>query len=141
MLKKLKSLILDDTVYIACLLVLTAVFSFGLGTLSVGKVQKEQPVGPASVSLVRNVPSPVGPVAPVPNNVSPAASSAPTIAGIMTNTSTAAQNFVASKAGTKYHALTCPGAKTIKESNKIYFATVNDAEAAGYTRAANCPLR
>ena len=48
------------------------------------------------------------------------------------------KNFVASKSGTKYHALTCPGAKQIKESNKIFFAAETDAEAAGYTRAANC---
>ena len=35
MFNKLKSIILDDTIYIAFLLVLTAVCSFGLGKLSV----------------------------------------------------------------------------------------------------------
>lgn len=46
--------------------------------------------------------------------------------------------YVASKSGTKYHLPWCPGAKQIKESNKIYFASKEDAEAKGYTPATNC---
>lgn len=48
------------------------------------------------------------------------------------------KRYVASKSGTKYHLLSCAGAKSIKEENKIYFATKEDAERAGYTPAANC---
>jgi hypothetical protein len=47
-------------------------------------------------------------------------------------------SYVASKSGTKYHLLTCPGAKTIVEKNRIYFKTEASAQAAGYTPAANC---
>jgi hypothetical protein len=46
--------------------------------------------------------------------------------------------YVASKSGKRYHHLTCPGAKQIKNENKIFFSTTQAAEAAGYTRAANC---
>lgn len=45
---------------------------------------------------------------------------------------------VASKNGTRYHYLHCPGAKQIKEENKISFSTPVEAEAAGYLLAANC---
>ena len=45
---------------------------------------------------------------------------------------------VASRSGTKYHLLTCSGAKTIKASNKIYFDSIDQAKAAGYEPAANC---
>jgi len=45
---------------------------------------------------------------------------------------------VASKNGTRYHLPTCPGARTIKEVNRITFASEAAAKAAGYTRAANC---
>jgi hypothetical protein len=45
---------------------------------------------------------------------------------------------VASKTGTKYHLPWCSGARTIKESNKIYFDSAREAEKAGYTKAANC---
>lgn len=48
------------------------------------------------------------------------------------------KNYVASKKGTKYHLPWCSGAQAIKEENKIWFTSKADAEAAGYTPAANC---
>ncbi len=46
--------------------------------------------------------------------------------------------YVASKKGTKYHLPTCSGAKTMSPENKIWFTTKEEAEAAGFTPAANC---
>ena len=46
--------------------------------------------------------------------------------------------YVASKSGTKYHLPWCAGAKQIKEENKIWFTTKEEAEKAGYSPAANC---
>tara|TARA_B100000508_G_scaffold60333_1_gene47083 strand:+ start:130886 stop:131230 length:345 start_codon:yes stop_codon:yes gene_type:complete len=46
--------------------------------------------------------------------------------------------FVGSISGTKYHLLHCSGAKRIKEENKVYFDTKEDAQLAGYAPAANC---
>ena len=46
---------------------------------------------------------------------------------------------VGSKNGSKYHLPECSGAKRIKEENKIWFASVEEAKQAGYTAAANCP--
>lgn len=48
-------------------------------------------------------------------------------------------SFVASKSGTKYYLPTCSGAGRIQESNKVWFASREEAESAGYTKAANCP--
>ena len=48
-------------------------------------------------------------------------------------------SYVASKNGSAYHLTTCPGAKQIKESNKVYFYTKEEAESAGYRPAGNCP--
>jgi len=48
-------------------------------------------------------------------------------------------NYVASKAGTKYYLPSCAGASNIKEENRVYFVSVAQAQAAGYTAAANCP--
>lgn len=47
--------------------------------------------------------------------------------------------YVASQKGKKYHWPWCPGGKSIKEENKIWFNSREDAERAGYTPAANCP--
>jgi hypothetical protein len=49
-----------------------------------------------------------------------------------------AANVIASKNGNKYHYSHCPGAKQIKEENKISFSSAAQAEASGYTLAANC---
>lgn len=46
--------------------------------------------------------------------------------------------YVASKSGTKYHLPWCSGAQRIKEENKVWFETKEEAEKAGYSPAANC---
>ncbi len=48
------------------------------------------------------------------------------------------KRFVASKTGTKYYPLDCGGAKRIKEENKIWFATSEEAEKFGYTLSLTC---
>ncbi len=47
--------------------------------------------------------------------------------------------YVASKSGSAYHLPICPGASRIKESNKIWFQTKEEAEGRGYKPASNCP--
>lgn len=46
--------------------------------------------------------------------------------------------YVGSRRGERYHLPWCAGAKTISEENKIWFASKEEAEAKGYTPAANC---
>jgi hypothetical protein len=43
-----------------------------------------------------------------------------------------------SSSSKKYHHAWCPGASQIKESNRLWFPTSADAEAAGYSLAGNC---
>jgi hypothetical protein len=45
---------------------------------------------------------------------------------------------IASKNGAKYHYPWCAGAQSIKEENKIYFSSTEEARKAGYTPASNC---
>jgi len=46
--------------------------------------------------------------------------------------------YVASKNGTKYYTPGCAGASRIKDENKVFFKTAQEAEAAGYGIAAGC---
>lgn len=46
--------------------------------------------------------------------------------------------IVGSKNGTKYHFPWCSGAQRMKESNKVWFDSKEEAEKAGYTPASNC---
>ncbi len=48
-------------------------------------------------------------------------------------------NYVASKNGSKYYLVSCSSANRIKAENKVYFGSAQQAAAAGYEPAANCP--
>jgi len=113
MLEKLKSLFLsNDTVFMALLLVVSACASFALGRSSV-----LQPIPSTRESAVTLVAAPSA-VLEVENEIE--------------------EVVVASKNGTKYHLPTCPGGKQITAANKISFASIAAAQAAGYEPAANC---
>ncbi len=60
------------------------------------------------------------------------------LTGAVNNIATSTGNFVASKSGTKYHYPWCSGAQSIKEENKIWFSTAEEAQKAGYQPASNC---
>jgi hypothetical protein len=46
--------------------------------------------------------------------------------------------YVASKTGSSYYFPWCSGVKRIRESNKVWFSTKEDAILAGYAPAGNC---
>lgn len=46
--------------------------------------------------------------------------------------------YVGSKSGKTYHLPWCSGAKRIKEENKIWFQSKEEAQGRGYRAAANC---
>ncbi len=46
--------------------------------------------------------------------------------------------FVASKNGTKYYYPWCSGVSRIKEENKVWFSSADEAKKAGFQPAANC---
>jgi hypothetical protein len=48
------------------------------------------------------------------------------------------KNFFASKRGKKYYSISCSAGKTIKEQNRIYFKTGEEAEAAGFVLSSAC---
>lgn len=116
MLEKLKSYVRSDAVFYTVLILCTALISYGLGARSYVSATPpvEQGVTIEQVSV----------------NQSASLSKASQPETIET--------IVASRSGTKYHLLTCPGAVQIKEENKVFFASEIAAQAAGYTRAANC---
>ena len=151
MLQKLKFFVLDDTVYISLLIIMVALVSFNLGrvlnsketNLGVNTAQKGQLVlkssnfeGKVATSTVETTPVTIPDREPT--DLKPALSSSEFNASV-TSTTTIDYKYVASKSGTRYHLFKCPGAKNIKETNKVYFRTTQEAESSGYTKASNCP--
>lgn len=121
MTEKLKSWLLNDRLFYGFLVVLVAVVSFILG-IQAGKAERAHLESPVLTKAEKSSPlATTGVIPPVPVEVG------------------GEGEFVASRSGTRYHLETCPGAKQIKEENKVFFASAAAAEAAGYKRAANCP--
>jgi hypothetical protein len=117
-------------VFLALVILLIATLSFGVGRLT-GRGESEGikiEYDPELSSLMDARSEP------------PEAQSAGAINSIGPSSKTAGE-IVASKNGSKYHYSYCPGAKQIKEENKISFNSSKEAEAAGYTIASNCKPR
>ncbi len=115
---------LENDLIIAIVIILVALISFGLGRLS--KIRENKtPITIEDVGSKQNLTEKVEPWGIGAESAKEKGS-------------TLDKLFVASKNGTKYHYPWCPGALNIKEENKIWFSSKNEAEKAGYTPAANC---
>jgi len=129
MLEKLKSFLTNDQSFYGVTVILVGVVSFSLGRMTVMETSsyanKTQLFQLISEELTLE-----------PTSIPSLEQSKMTDIGSVQSTQLI---IVASKAGTKYHLTTCPGAKQIKEENKITFTSREAAEAAGYKPAANCP--
>ena len=113
MLPKIKNFfkLYEKDLILVAVIILVALISFGLGRLS--------KIGESRVPItIENL-----------NKVEPLS-----VQGSTLNN----KNFVASKNGTKYHYPWCSGAQTIKEENKVWFSTAEEAQKAGYEPASNC---
>lgn len=97
------------------LLVLASTGSFGLGVIA----GREGHVG--EVFIERRAAAPAAVVSPQENE--------PLATG---------GQYVASRNGTKYYLPWCGTAKRIKEENKVWFASKEEAVAAGYEPGKNC---
>ncbi len=55
-----------------------------------------------------------------------------------TSSNSTGKNFFASNRGTKYYSIGCSAGKTIKQENRVYFATGEEAITAGYELSNSC---
>lgn len=115
--------------FLAGLIFLASVGSFGLGRLSALWPEK-QPLTITQNAERQMLNGQIG----IGNSVTKGASA---ISSFGVRRSLLGQ-YVASKNGSAYHFPWCPGAKRIKEENKIWFQTKEEAETRGYKPAANC---
>lgn len=112
--------VLHEELFFVAIIMAVALISFGLGRLSVVS---------ARPAIRLNTP-------PTISMGEPAVERQEGAVGV--GAETTGRNYVASKNGTKYYALWCSGVNRIKEENKIWFASPEEAERAGYGKAANC---
>jgi len=112
-----------ESLFLVMIIVLVGLSSFGLGRLSVLEDTKE----PIRIGEIELNSLPAGAYLSLEKNKKDSQIE-PEISGVV----------VGSKTGSKYHFPWCPGSNQMKEENKIYFDSVEDARKAGYTPAANC---
>lgn len=128
--KKIKSWleINQKDLYLAVLIVLISIISFGLGRLSAIRPEKQPITIEKLEARIMNQEKDYQ-----TNNTN---NSSPRDSSFMIHDSKG--KYVASKNGTAYHYPWCPGALKIKEENKIWFETKEAAESRGYKPAGNC---
>ncbi|OGI60183.1 hypothetical protein A2641_03845 [Candidatus Nomurabacteria bacterium RIFCSPHIGHO2_01_FULL_37_25] len=57
---------------------------------------------------------------------------------VQVQNSNSGKNFFASNRGSKYYSFSCSAGKTIKQENRVYFFTREEAEKAGYEFSSSC---
>ena len=111
-------------IFTTIIIILVAFLSFGLGRLSVLESKKPD---------IR--------IETIPAGEAGAMGSA-AIHAVSNNTETVKEmaqgQFVASKNGTKYYFPWCAGANRIKDENKVWFSSADEAKKAGYQPSSMC---
>jgi hypothetical protein len=110
------------------ILVIIIIVLVGLGSFELGRLSKENTNPGIKVEYDSQEASVIN-TEPINENPSIAQKS---------QTSTTSKNFFASKTGSKYYSVSCSGGKTIKEENRVYFDTAEEAEKAGYELSSSC---
>jgi hypothetical protein len=116
------------------ILTVIIVILVGLGSFELGRLSKEN--GSSGIQIEY----------PDQNNDQPATVvSAGSYSDISENTAPSSlnqnisgKNYFASSRGSKYYTLGCSAGKTIKQENRVYFTTADEAEKAGYSLSAAC---
>lgn len=115
---------IPDDIFLGFIIILVAFGSFGLGRLS--KIQ-----GAKTPVLIENAVE----ASSVSVTNKPAVSNQ---GASVIGATTASDQLVGSKNGTKYYFPWCSGVKNINPENLIHFASKSEAEARGYTPSTTC---
>ncbi|MFA6301290.1 MAG: Ada metal-binding domain-containing protein [Candidatus Paceibacterota bacterium] len=105
------------------ILVVIIVILVGLGSFELGRLSRENSSGGLKIDY------------PGQGNVTMANQTANTISAVSTQN---VKKFFASSRGTKYYTISCSAGKTIKQENRVWFDTGEEAEQAGYTLSSSC---
>jgi hypothetical protein len=107
-------------------IVVLIVILVGLGSFELGRLSKE--AGSSGIKVVY----------PIENGAAALKQPAGAVLADSKNQINSEKNFFASSRGTKYYSVDCSAGKTIKQENRVYFATGEEAQAAGYTLSSSC---
>jgi len=108
------------------ILIVIIVILVGLGSFELGRLSKEN----SSSGLKIQYSDQAGNVISAAENTE--------IPQTIKNSNPTGKIFFASNKGSKYYTISCSAGKTIKQENRVYFATGEEAEASGYILSSSC---
>ena len=120
------------------IIVIIIVILVGLGSFKLGRLSKEN--GSSGLKILPAV------AVEYPNQIeTQSASAILSQNSLETNIKTSpiisnptGKTFFASNRGTKYYTISCYAGKTIKQENRVYFTTGEEAQKAGYELSSSC---
>lgn len=111
------------------ILIVIIVILVGLGSFELGRLSKEASSGGVKIEYPSQNDN---------NTVQPENSTQTSLKTSNINLASSGKTFFASSRGSKYYTISCSAGKTIKQENRIYFTTGEEAQAAGYTLSSSC---
>jgi hypothetical protein len=124
------------------ILIVAIVILVGLGSFELGRLSNESRTSGIKIqypaqgtSQGGNVVSALEAIDNLPQSISVENAQ---ISPIFQNSSSVGKTFFASNRGTKYYPLGCSAGKSLKQENRIYFSTREEAERAGYQLSSAC---
>ena len=106
------------------ILIVIIVILVGLGSFELGRLSKESSSGGLKIKYPdQNTNQEANVVSAVPD---------------VGRLESSGKIFFASSRGSKYYTTSCSAGKTIKQENRVYFSTGEEAQQAGYTLSSSC---
>jgi len=124
--EKIKQFIESDTG--KDIMIVIIVILVGLGSFELGRLSKES----SSNSIKIEYPD------ENTNQGASVISALTDVENMKTSVNNSGKTFFASSRGSKYYTISCSAGKTIKQENRVYFATGEEAQKAGYTLSSSC---
>lgn len=119
-------------------LIVMIVILVGLGSFELGRLSKENDLSGIKIDYIdqneQGIDQTASAIGSTPENTTQNT----TIVPSKSQNDSTGKNYFASNRGSKYYSVGCAAGKTIKEENKIWFRTGEEAKQAGYTLSSGC---
>jgi len=110
----------------------------GLGCFELGRLSVENSPLDAKISLIDSSQTTTDTTNQAANVISATKSTNNAFSTKIQNSNSTGKNFFASSRGKKYYPIDCSAGKNIKQENRIYFTTGEEAVKAGYELSSAC---
>jgi hypothetical protein len=127
------------------ILIVIIIILVGIGCFELGRLSKNNDFGGIKITTTPiDLPAQAGTGSNIDQgiqqSINPSVNQTANVLGAIEfqNSNSSGKTFFASSKGKKYYTISCSAGKTIKQENRIYFTTGEEAQKAGYTLSSSC---